>query len=237
MDIRDLLTVIKDGFPDKAIDLSESLELLKETINDTMSVINNEVSAAYFNRDFDSVRNYAQIGESINHYEQKIDEFIELLEVDGLDESIDEAEQEEVERIAFRDYSAYFVDTNVEHTLYENFTHKRPFAFRINNNQMIEVKTWQEMLLKTCELLISVDEDKFINFESKPSMQGKKRKYFSSHESDMRKPKLVGDKIYVETNISGNGVRNLLLKLLKEYGYKPIEYKVYLRADYTERHS
>ena len=39
MDIRELLTVIKDGFPDKAIDLSEGLELLKETINDSMSAI------------------------------------------------------------------------------------------------------------------------------------------------------------------------------------------------------
>ena len=237
MNIRDLLTVIKDGFPDKAIDLSESLELLKETINDTMSEINNEVSKAYSNRDFDGVRNYAQIGENINHYEQKIDEFIELLEVDGIDETIDELEQDEAGRTALPDYSAYCVDTNVEHTLYENFTHKRPFAFRINNDQIIEVKTWQEMLLKTCEFLIAIDEDRFMSFDTKPSMQGKKRKYFSRNDSEMRNPKLVSNRIYVETNISGNGVRNLLLKLLKEYGYKPSEYKVYLRADYTERHS
>ncbi|WP_335871052.1 hypothetical protein [Bacillus sp. 2205SS5-2] len=237
MDIRDLITAIKEGFPDKAIDLSESLELLKEAINDTMDSINGQVSQAYTKRDFDGVRHFAELGEEINQYEQKIEHFIELLEVDASNENIVEGEEEVVETASLPDYSAYLVDTKVEHTLYENFTHKRPFGFRINNEQIIEVKTWQEMLIKTCELLITVDEDKFMSFENKPAMNGKKRKYFSKQESEIRKPKLISNKIFVETNISGNGVRNLLLKLLKEYGYKSNEYKVYLKADYTDRHS
>ena len=85
----------------------------------------------------------------------------------------------------------------MEHTLYENFTHKRPFAFRINHNQTIEVKTWQEMFIKTCELLIAVDADKFLSFENNASMNGKKRKYFSTNDREMRKPKLVSDQIFV----------------------------------------
>ena len=47
MEIKGLIAEIKERFPDKAIDISESLELLKETINDTMTSINNEVSDAY----------------------------------------------------------------------------------------------------------------------------------------------------------------------------------------------
>lgn len=237
MDVEKILSILKEEFPNKAIDISESLELLKETINDTMTAINNKLNDYYSKRDFENLKKYAQLGEDINQYEQKIDQFIELLEVDVSEDSIENEEIDEVEKRTLPNYADYLVDTNAEHTLYENFTHKRPFAFRINDNNVIEVKTWQEMLIKTCELLIAVDSEKFMSFENNPAMNGKKRKYFSRQEEGMTKPKLVNSSIFVETNVSGNGARNLLLKLLKEYGYKSNEYKVYLRADYTELNS
>ncbi|MGG3772966.1 hypothetical protein [Heyndrickxia faecalis] len=236
MDINDVIMALKEEFPDKAIDISESLELLKETINDTMDKINNEVSLAYSSRDFVRVRRFTELGEEINQYEQKLEQLIELLEIDDTNENMEEVDLKGEKTAGFPDYSAYFVDTNVEHTLYENFTHKRPFGFRMNNQQVIEVKTWQEMLIKICEMLMAVDENKFMGFEHKPTMNGKKRKYFSRHETGMTKPKLINNKIFIETNISGNGIRNLVLKLLKEYGYKSNEFKVYLKADYTEMH-
>jgi len=37
----------------------------------------------------------------------------------------------------------------------------------------------------------------------------------------------------IETNLSGNDLRNLIIKLLKEYNIKITDYKVYFRADYT----
>jgi hypothetical protein len=49
----------------------------------------------------------------------------------------------------------------------------------------------------------------------------------------MRKPRKVADKIYVEINQSGNAIRNLIMKLLKEYNFSIGEFKVYFRADYT----
>ncbi|MGG0717944.1 hypothetical protein ABE096_10205 [Robertmurraya massiliosenegalensis] len=103
------------------------LNFLKETINDTMDKINDEVSQSYSNRNFDRVRHFAELGEEINRYEQKIEQLIELLEVDSSDDTVDEELQEANESTTLPNYLAYFVDTNVEHTLYENFTHKRPF--------------------------------------------------------------------------------------------------------------
>lgn len=225
-----MLQAIKERFPKNAIDICESLELLLETIESTMENINHEITLAYSQRKFSEIRNFTEIAEDINVIEGKIEEVVEYLAVENNDD-IDREEN------ILPDYSAYLVDTNVEYTLYENFTHKRPFGFRINDEPVIEVRTWKEMLLKTCELLIAVDEDKFLKFEKDPIMNGKKRKYFSKNKGDLRKPKLVGNKIYVETNISSNGIRNLLLKLLKKYGYKTNEFKVYLRADYTELHT
>lgn len=234
MKLDELIAVVKEEFPNKAIDISESLELLQETIRDTMDRINDEINNSYTKREFDRAKKYINIGEEINRYEQKIEELIGLLEVDTT-EIIDEEQEEKAARI-LPDYSAYSVNTEVEHTLYEDFTHKRPHGFRINDETVIEVKTWKEMLFKTCELLMALDEEKFMSFENKEYMNGKKRKHFSTNPGGMVDPKLVNHKMYVETNINANGIRNLLLKLLKEYGFKVSEFKIYLRADYTDLH-
>ena len=42
--------------------------------------------------------------------------------------------------------------------------------------------------------------------------------------------------IYVETNLSANGIRNLLIKILNKYNIKLSDYKIYLKADYSELH-
>lgn len=84
---------------------------------------------------------------------------------------------------------------------------------------------WQEVLIKTCELLLSVDEEKFFSFESKKHMNGKKNKYFSINTDNIRNPEIIGNKLYVETNMSGKAIRKLIIKIN--------DYKVYFRADYT----
>ena len=112
-----MLLIIKKRFPKNAIDISESLELLLETIESTMENINHERALAYSQRKFSEIRNFTEIAEDINAFERKIGEIIEYLAV----ESNDELDREEENILP--DYSAYLVDTNVEYTLYENFTH------------------------------------------------------------------------------------------------------------------
>lgn len=48
------------------------------------------------------------------------------------------------------------------------------------------------MLLKTCEMFISIDLEKFLSFENNKNMNGKKNKYFS-----------IDEKIYIETKLYG----------------------------------
>lgn len=68
-------------------------------------------------------------------------------------------------------------------------------------------------------------------------MQGKKVNYISKAEDQMRKPvKLKNHDIYIETNMSANSIRNLLVKLLKRYEIKITDYQIFLRADYTDLH-
>ncbi|WP_042355659.1 hypothetical protein [Bacillus rubiinfantis] len=233
MELKELIASLKSDFPKKAIDVSESLELLSETINDTMNTVNEKINEAFLKRDFESREHYNQIAMAIYKYEQIILNTLTELELDPIAIEPEETSVEKEKR-ELPNYSEFYVDTNVEHTLYEDFTHKRPCGFRVNQGNIIEVSTWKEMLVKTCEILLAVDQEKFMSFEEKSNMRGKKRKYFSTNPAELFNPLPVSGKIYVETHMSSNGFRNLLVKLLKEYGYKINEYKVFLRADYSE---
>ncbi len=230
--MKQTLETIKNEFPDKAIDISESLQLLKEIINNAMEDINGKINMAFGNRDFNNVKKYSDLAERTHIYEQKIEEVIDFIDIEN--NSIENETDEKTEKKTIPNYADYMVDHNIEHTLYENFTHKRPFAFKINDNQLIEVNTWQDLFIKTCEFLLTVDEDKFLSLEDNERMNGKKNKYFSTSPAEMRNPKTILNKIYVETNQSANGFRNIIVKLLKEYNFKISEYIIFLRADYTK---
>ena len=71
-------------------------------------------------------------------------------------------------------YEEYRVDNTIEHTLKEDFTHKRPSSFKIGENYTSIVNTWQEMMLDTCKYLIKIDENKFKQIISKPRLNGRK---------------------------------------------------------------
>ncbi|WP_152642975.1 hypothetical protein [Bacillus alveayuensis] len=237
MKLDELITALKQEFPEEAINLAESLVLVKETINDVMNAMNQKMSQAYIARNFDKSRAYMNMAETFHQFETRLEEIINELDVDNMDFNPDESDEDETTKHPARNYSQYEVDSNVEHTLYENLTHIRPYGFKINEHHIVKVKTWKEMLVKTCEFLIAIDEEKFLNFENVGYMNGKKNKYFSIDPRLLRKPEKVANKIYVETNMSSNSIRNLLIKLLKEYNFKVNEFKVYFRADYTALNS
>ena len=51
-----------------------------------------------------------------------------------------EDKKEEDEEKEVPDYDKYTIDKNIEYSLYENFTHKRPYAFKLLNNKLIRAK-------------------------------------------------------------------------------------------------
>ena len=62
----------KRKFPKNAIDISESLELLLETIDGTMDNINQEITDAYKRRNFNEVRKLLNC-RKISLYEEKLE--------------------------------------------------------------------------------------------------------------------------------------------------------------------
>ncbi|MDB2139533.1 MAG: hypothetical protein ACLRWO_12625 [Clostridium butyricum] len=94
------------------------------------------------------------------------------------------------------------------------------------------------MDLKVFEFLGKEDPSVVRSFVDDSKMNGKKVIYFSRVKlPTMRAAREIKyANIYVETNLSANGIRNLLIKMLNKYNIKLSDYKIYLKADYSELH-
>ena len=133
-------------------------------------------------------------------------------------------------------YEEYSSDHTTAHTLFENFTYKRPHAFEMNN-QTVNVKDWKDILIETCNMLTSINKDLIANYPNDPKFNGKKNSYFSDKPGTMRSPRKISSlDLFVETNFSANHIRNMIIKMLNHYRIPLADYKIYLRADYTPLH-
>lgn len=238
MNLYNMLQLIKDDFEDRAIDLKSGLEILNMTINDTVEEIGGKINALYKSKDYAKIPQYTEMAENMTKYEYEIQSIIEILseynDANGIEDSDDLDEtDEETEARLIPNYADYIVDKMIEHSLNENFTHKRPYGFRLINKRLIETATWKDMLIKFSEILLTLHESKFLSLEKNKTMKGRKGKLISTNPKDMRSPAKVANRIFIETNLSSNSICNLIKKMLKEYGYKTDDFKVYLRADYT----
>jgi len=231
MDLKMLSSKIKSEFPEYAIDLNECCDLLLDTLDNIKRAIKKKVNYAYDDNKYYSINKYVDLAENIDIIVNKLLEIKNDLEPDN--ENVDVKNEES--RV-IPNYEEYYVDPNIPHSLYENLSHKRPYAFEFNK-QKYETKTWVEVLIKTCEVLYNIDDKIFRSFEHDRKMNGKKSKYFSRNSELLRKPVLL-DKtdIYIETNMSANSIRNLIVKMLQKYDYKISDYILYFRADYSELH-
>ena len=226
-----MVKIIKEFFPEKAVELSVTLELLRDTMEDTRQDINKLLGNFSNQGQYEAMFPHIQLATAILEYMARVQELQATLEPE---EQIPVKSNEEEPGLP--DYQAYAVDSEVVHTLHEDFTYTRPAAFEFKGNR-VEVRTWQQMLIKTCEILLVSDPERFATFEDNPSMRGRKQKRISTNPASIRNPyRLKDSKFYVETNLSANDIRNLIIKMLRIYDLKIPDFKVFLLADYSSLH-
>src|SRR5690554_2491636 len=120
-----VINVLKKELPKKVVDISESLELVREVLNSTYEEVAEKISKSVTNKSFDDMQKYSNLAQDINQVEEILNDLIIRLEIE--DDYLEDPFIEENEKRALPNYEEYMVDNNVEHTLYENFTHKRPY--------------------------------------------------------------------------------------------------------------
>lgn len=133
-------------------------------------------------------------------------------------------------------YEEYRVDETVAHDLMTDFRYTKPAAFSLDEIRY-PARMWKQMLVKICEILYQKNNKIFEEFLEDKFMQGKTRKYFSRNEASLRNPeKIKGSNIFVETNLSANSTRDMVMKMLDKYRIPYAAFKIYLSKDLNPLH-
>lgn len=232
-----LLSFLKTEFPKDALEIQECLDLLNQCIGGSVESVKSAFNFAIDERDYDKMLDLKEFLQSVDNIQKKLDGYADLLQLDDeVQDGIIENDSLDDESKELPGYELLRVDQNIPYTLYDDYTHKRPAGFEIFGIRQ-EAKDWKEVFVRTCEVLAEKDSVKFKTFVDDKSMQGRKVSYFCHEPKGIRAPRKVkGTDIYVMTNMSANQVRNVVERMLRKYGIKINDYKLYLKADYTARH-
>ncbi len=232
-----LIEFLRKEFPKDALDIQECIDLLNQCICGSIESIKSAFSTAFYQRDYDKLTMLQGLLAAVDKIQNKLDEYSNMLQLDDdVEDSIIEKEVTNTDDRQLPDYDSLRVDQNIPYTLYDDYTHKRPAGFELFGERC-DAKDWKDVLVKTCEILASKEISKFCNFINDKTMQGRKIPYFCKDPKLIRAPrKIAGTDIYVMTNMSANQVRNIIERMLRKYGIKINDYKLYLKADYTARH-
>lgn len=65
-------------------------------------------------------------------------------------------------------------------------------------------------------------------------MNGKRTKYFSKNPKELVNPISVNGKIYIKSLKDVGVIKNLITKVLDEYGYSTDDFVIYLESDFTD---
>jgi len=99
-------------------------------------------------------------------------------------------------------------------------------SFTFKGNRYL-VHTWKEMLIKTCNLMLSTHRDQF---DKVLNLVGRKRPYFTKNPGELRIPERINDTdIYVETNLSANSIVKLSKNILVLYEYAESDLSIEVR--------
>ena len=193
-------------FPKCANDLKEGIELLEKAVERTINTIEEKSGEIIIKeRDFSKADEYRKKEGVLNMITLKLQDIMDNLNIEiELDEILTIEEKEEKE---IPNNNEYLVDSNVQYTLFEDFTNKRPAAFELNGEKH-NAREWKDMLLQTCNII-------------------------SNHI--IKAPiKIQNLDLYVSKNQSANSTRNIIIHILREYKIPVSAFKIYLRADYSE---
>ncbi|WP_315080562.1 hypothetical protein [uncultured Clostridium sp.] len=230
---KELIESIGKSYPERVKDIGESLGLVNIVIDELLGNINEDVTKALDDRNHERATNYIDMHSKICEIYDKNINLIASLETNEKEEDVIEQTDEEEKRV-IPDYNKYVVDHTIPHALYEDFEFKRPISFKLKDNEM-KVSTWIDVFLLTCEILCKIDSQIFKSFIYDKNMNGRKKSYFSVSKNNIRKPrKLECADIYIESNLSANSIKQIIIKMLRKYNIKITDYIVYFRADYTE---
>lgn len=118
------------------------------------------------------------------------------------------------------------------HRLDEDFTYRRPYGFILDGQGTTGVTTWQRMYELVYRQLYMRDEGRFRGLCENPDFISNRGHHTVTDDpSPLRKPLAVEGGLYVEANLSANGIRDVMRQLLSVYELPEDRMRLFLRQD------
>lgn len=241
MNIEKILEFVNREVPAHAEELWSAIDLLANTVENARCAVDGTVGKLSSAREYNKASEYIQMSQELAEVLDFIKEYNKkyaLIEDEVNNMPTEDEEDEELESDSEKiNYENYRVDEEVAYNLYTDFTHKKPAAFSLEGIKY-PARKWQYVFMQTCEILVKKDAAIFNTFVNDATMQGRTRAYFSIVRDEIRKPKkVVGTNVFVETNLSANNVRNIIVNMLEKYNIPKNQYQIYLSKDLTPLHT
>lgn len=251
MNIKHIIEFIQNETPENQNLLFSAYKSVSHMLSEEQKLIDRRIPELISDRDYESANKYVEMSRIVSETFSNIDELAKECRLSMREEiEIKPAEnnglknkflEDEIESFYTNDkrinYENYRVDESVSYGLLTDFCHMKPAAFELDGVRY-PARLWKLVLLKTCELLYDKNSSLFEAFVDDKFMQGKTREYFSINDSGMTKPERIkGTDIFVETNLSANSIRDVIVKMLDKYRIPHAAYQIYLSKDFNPLHT
>lgn len=145
---------------------------------------------------------------------------------------LDESEESGDADLAANDRIIADLNREVPHSLEEDFTFKRPHGVIFRSKATTGITTWQRLYELILRQLYDEDPERLITLCSHPDFTTNRgNPTFTRDRSRLRKVMEIRDGLFVESNLSANGIRDVLQRVLEAFGIASEQLQVFLRQD------
>ena len=123
------------------------------------------------------------------------------------------------------------LDTAVQHRLDEDFRYKRPIAFVFENKTYEGLATWKDIYITFLQLMESLQPDFHQIVDSEDVISARNNSYITEDETLLRSAAQITPTIFAEVNLSANGIRDMIIRVLVYFGYRLDTMGIFLRED------
>ena len=118
------------------------------------------------------------------------------------------------------------------HSVDEDFTYKRPHGFILCRQGASSITTWQRVYELVCQQLLRRDPQRMRSLvEHSDFISNRGHRSFTHDRASLRKALEIEDGLYAESNLSADGIRDMIRQLLTAFELPKEEMKIFLRED------
>ncbi len=143
----DIVSFLRTHFPAQAGEIGVALDLLIYSLDETAAALTDKGNELSKNKEYDKAIESIQIAKKLNEISKEYQCYMDMFQLDDVAQVSEDEELEVIEK-KYPNYSDYEVDHTEAHTLYENYTHKRPYAFELKGKK-VRATEWRTVLLET----------------------------------------------------------------------------------------